>query len=802
MPTNLLLNPAFEFHSFDNHRLGRAARFESGYVSFWNANAWGDVKVTHEAHAPATVRPAYSVRNLVSVQPGKRMWQFITLPDVSLAHGEKVSLSVFGHQSAAGVAHARIRLLKLDSQDGEWTPSEFGMSDKRTFPRHARGELVTARAYEASAQAEGAFEIKIEDAEIIGHFTEGEQSHTHDVNTIALAVELENTSDKAQVWFWSPSLCSGPRAWPRLPSARPMPAIYRHIPRTIQKLWKGEAIHILVMGSSIDRGSANPPMYLYDEDPASPTFKQPKSDRIFDSKLAQRPDLEGYIGWWQHYFSYAGRLRLELMRKFNLSISKICLNFMACDGSCVGEAHSGLREYSFLTLPPGENTNGHPAGRKWQELYPELFTRPEGPRPDLVIFGSGANEKTDTPDEVAVFEGMIRWLQRNCPDVEFIFCMFQNQAGYTPNAGDLQALALRYQIPFLDYGNAGDEVTRWCNRRAFVPKDGHPQAASHFLWFKVLERAFECWDPIETGQAQRSLPERAHRNTYGWEGDMVTYDASSPRIRGAKFIFDDTAINCWGVSEDDKPEPYVDGVKQPARRGVEARDIRNSLFRHGRASLGDRHVLEIAGKGARLTAVDAKLCPNRRQYDVDHPLWAMGGVKTQPFASEWGAPFGSRQALLAPGQAIEIDIPCTDIAIAYVDTPNGGALNVIVDGQLRCEIAANIPWTTVEGEKLFIENRKGITGLGYGMHRVRIEAGTAPVPVLGLFTYDSRPNRANERLVSGHAAPGETVRFTPAFRARPVVFCTGDLRAEGPAVLPDRVTFSGKGIGAFQAAGE
>ncbi|NCQ25971.1 MAG: SGNH/GDSL hydrolase family protein, partial [Armatimonadetes bacterium] len=387
---------------------------------------------------------------------------------------------------------------------------------------------------------------------------------------------------------------------------------YRSLPRTIQKLWKGEPLHILLMGSSIDRGSANPPMYLYDEDPKSPTFKQPLSDRLFEPAKAGRPDLDGYVGWWQHYFDYAGRLRLELRRKFDLPVNKLCLNFMACDGSCVGEAHSGLKEYCSLSLPPDENANGHKAGTTWQELYPGLFERPEGPRPDLVIFGSGANEKTDTPDEVAVFEGMIRWLQRHYPDTEFLFCQFQNAGGYTPNPGDLQALALRYQIPFMDYGKIGDDVTRWVNRYALVPSDGHPQAASHYLWFKQLEKAFECWDPIEPGQAQLQLPARVHPNSYGWEGELVTYDEKSGRLKGGKFVFDDTALNCWGTADEGDPEPYVDGEKQSARRATPGRDLRNSLFRHGRCRLGDRHILELAGKGARLTYVDAKVCPDRQ----------------------------------------------------------------------------------------------------------------------------------------------------------------------------------------------
>jgi hypothetical protein len=52
-----------------------------------------------------------------------------------------------------------------------------------------------------------------------------------------------------------------------------------------------------------------------------------------------------------------------------------------------------------------------------QPVFPvSVPGRADGPGPDLVIFGSGANEKTDTPDEVAVFEGAIRWIQRHHPE--------------------------------------------------------------------------------------------------------------------------------------------------------------------------------------------------------------------------------------------------------------------------------------------------------------------------------------------------------------------------------------------------
>ncbi|OGV49510.1 MAG: hypothetical protein A2017_22015 [Lentisphaerae bacterium GWF2_44_16] len=802
---NLLLNPDFDFHSFTNHRDGKAESYTSNNVAFWNTDAWKDITVLRESHADPKIRPDFSVHNMVSIAPGKKFWQFFSLPEAGLAHGETLSLSVYGYQNSANALKASIKYLKIESEDGEWKPQDFKLSDKRSFPKHARGELVTAKQYDATTDKTGNIELKINDAKIPGKFTIGAESHSADINTIGICVEFENTAKDGNAWIYSPCLNKGTVALSGLQPARQMAPYYRYIPRTIQKLWKGEPIHIILMGSSIDRGSANPPMYLYNEDPNSPDFKKPigSNERIFDAKQVNRPDLDGYFGWWQHYFSYGGRLKMELMRKFNLPASKICLNIMACDGSCVGEAHSGLEEYCSLSLPPEEGVNGHKKGAKWDELYPGLFSRPEGPRPDLVIFGSGANEKTDTPDEVAVFEGMIRWIQRHYPNTEFIFCQFQNNGGYTPNPGDLQALALRYQIPFMDYGKVGDDIARWCNKTTLVPKDGHPQAVAHYIWSKQLEKAFECWDPIVPGQAQLQLPERVHVNSYGWEGEMLTYNEKSPRIKDAKFIFDDTAVNAWGGTDEGvTPEVYVDGIKLPMRRTFMKRDIRNSFIRYGRCSFGDRHILEVLGKGAKLTAVDAKICPDRRFFGIDNPLWKKPDTPIADFKSEWGAPYGSKQLVLKPGESIEINAVCTDISAAYLDSQDGGDMKVLVDGKEKLLQPTNIPFTDIEKKTQFIENRKGIRGLPYGMHTIRIEAVKAPVTVLGLFTYDSRPNRDFERRLTGLASAGETLTFSLPFKARPMIISNGELRAEIENTSPEKVTFSGKGNGSFEVIGE
>jgi len=803
VPRNLLLNTDFAFHAFQDHRRGEPENYRSHSVAFWNTEAWGDITVVRQSHVAAKTRPNFWGENLVSLRPGSRFWQFFTLPEAGLVHGQNVSLTVFGFQDAPGALVGRVVVLKVDSQDGTWSPADFGLSDKRTFARHGRGELVAAKTYEARSSETGQVELKIEGAEIIGHLREGKDSRTDDVNAVGLRVEFENVGQEGDVWVSAPCLVVGPQAIAHAPPGRKSVPFYRHIPRTIQKLWKGEPIHVVVMGSSIDRGSANPPLYLYDEDPGSETFKQPLSDRAFEGQKIDRPDLDPYFGWWQHYFSYTGRLKVELMRKYDLSADKICLNIMACDGSCVGEAHSGLAEYLSLSLPPSDHANGHKAGKTWQELYPDLFARPGGPRPDLVIFGSGANEKTDSPDEVAVFEGMIRWIQRHYPGTEFVFCMWQNRGGYTPNPGDLKALALRYQIPLIDFGRVQDDVTACCNPYALCPDGGHPAAAGHYLWFKQLERAFECWDPIHAGQAQLHLPERAHPNSYGWEGDITTHDADSERIQGGLFLLDDTAMNCWGVIPDGEDTGiFVDGEKMSFRRSSPHRDVRNSMFRHGRCRLGDRHVLELAGNGAKLTGVDAKICPNRRWLGVENPRWQLDGAKVVPFASSFGNPYGTNHIVLGPGKSIGVDAVLTDVSVAYADRPDGGNLKVMIDEHLRLNQETNIPYIEQTGKKHYMENRKGTLGLPYGLHTVRLEAVDQPVTVLGIFTYDSRSNRHHERRLVGHASPSETLTFSASFAARPLVICHDALRVKPEDITPSQVTFSGEATGTYEVIGQ
>ena len=231
------------------------------------------------------------------------------------------------------------------------------------------------------------------------------------------------------------------------------------------------------------------------------------------------------------------------------------------------------------------------------------------------------------------------------------------------------------------------------------------------------------------------------------------------------------------------------------RRSTPHRDSRNSLFRFGRCRLGDRHILELAGEGAKLTSVDAKTCPNRRWLGVENPRWRLDGAKPDPFNSRFGCPCGTHQILLAPGKSIALDAVFTDLSVAYADRTDGGILKVLVDDRPRLSQRTDVPYVDQAGKELYLENRKGILGLPYGLHTVRLEAADRAVAVLGVFAYDSRSNRREERRLVGYASAGETLTFSPPFAARPVVICNAPLRVRPDDVTPSQVTFSGEGVG-------
>jgi len=270
------------------------------------------------------------------------------------------------------------------------------------------------------------------------------------------------------------------------------------------------------------------------------------------------------------------------------------------------------------------------------------------------------------------------------------------------------------------------------------------------------------------------------------------------------FIFEDTAINCWGsVDQSEKsPVTYVDGNKMASRRSAPKRDIRNSVFAFGNCRLGDRHILELAGKDAKLTAVDAKICQDRKFYGVSHPSWNIEKSRIQEFKSEFGSPYGDKCVALKAGESVQADVLCTDLSIAYADKVDGGVLKISVDGIEKLEQATNIPYKDISGKEHFIENRKGILNLGFGLHRVKITAEKAPVELLGLFSYDSRSNRKFERRLAGVAVPGETVEFSRPFKCRPFVICTGGLKAETDNISGEKVVFTGSSSGTYEAIGE
>lgn len=799
---NLLQNPQFDFHSFNNSRNASPSVYSSGYVACWNADSYGDITVTTVSHLDG-FRPAVFARNLVAIKPGKRFYQFMLLPEVGLRHGDQASLFVYGQQKAPDSLRASVTVLKIESQTGTWKPTDFGCSDSRTFQKHGRGELVKANAVSATSGADNAFQLKVEACDIPGKIVQKNESGDDQINSIALQATFENLGQE-DVWVYAPCLVKGPKAVAGdLPVLRPVPTAYTGIPRTIRKLWRGEPLHIIVMGSSIDRGSANPPLYPYDENPDSPKYKQPLGDRDFDGSVVGRPDLTDTFGWWQHYFDWAGRLRLELMRKFSYTPDKLCLNFMARDGSSVSEAMTGLADYCSLAVPCAPESNGQKSGKTWQELYPGLFSRPQGPGPDLILFGSGANQKTDEPDEGAIYEATIRWVQQRYPDCEFLFCMWQNGRTYTANTGHLMELALNYQIPFLDLGDRIDQLFSYSNRYALCTDGGHPEAAAHYVWFKTVEQAFEVADPIARGEAQLRLPRRLYPTSYNWEGEIKTYDTKSPRLKGNMLVLDDSQVTTWvTVPPDDKPESFVDGEKKRLTRNSPSRDGRSCAFTVGKLSLGDRHVLEMTSTNSKINVADCRVCPGRQFFPVDSKLWNLAGKPVTDFASEWGAPYGSKQVVLPTGSVIEIDAAGTDLALAWVDSAQGGSFKVTIDGQERGTVATNAPFKDRAGKEYFLENRQGFRDLGFGLHNVRLEVTAGQVAVLGLFTYDTRSGRVPQRDLTGLAAAGETVTLTPPCRVRPVVTCSGGLTCAPQDVTTSAVKFGGAGTGSYRIEGE
>ena len=156
---------------------------------------------------------------------------------------------------------------------------------------------------------------------------------------------------------------------------------------------------------------------------------------------------------------------------------------------------------------------------------------------------------------------------------------------------------------------------------------------------------------------------------------------------------------------------------------------------------------------------------------------------------------------LMPGKFVEIYVLGTDLSVAYVDNPEGGVLEVYVDDELMLSQASNIGFVDTDNNVNFLENRKGILNLGFGLHKVRIEAKQKSINVLGLFSYDSRPNLDSERRITGLASGGEVVEFSLPFKARPMVICSSGLSVETENISKTNVRFSGDS-GYFEIIGE
>lgn len=744
---NLLANPTFGFR--DDQR----STAENCDVTYWNTANWGDVSIAVPPVNDARIgnRIADAAGNVVRIKPGKRFWQFTSLPDLNVTNGDTLSLVAKGYQNASNALQTRLCLMLIESADGNWKPSDFGLSDKRTFSKHGRGELVRSSVMEfTSPETDKEFVVTLEAIKIDSRFETETASSSEFRNIVGVLVEFENASTD-DVWVHSPTLVKGAAGMPNAAPDRQLPGYYRHIPRTLEKLTTGQPIHILSLGSSIDRGSANPPLYLYDENPSSHHYKDPLTDcRYRPEELTRlladhegRADLQNYIGWWQHYFMYTGRMRLELMRKFNLPVDQILLNTMACDGSSIGESHSGFLEYAELEIAPNPNSNGHPSGKAWQQLYPDLFRSDKPPAPDLVIFGHGHNEHIDRPDEIAAYEGAIRWFQKRYPNVEFVCCMWIRDKGKANSISQpMQKLCHHYGIPFVDAGKMLIELEGTCNKYALAPDGGHPGAASHYLWSKQIEKVFEIPEQAQPGIPQNHLPKRMNSFAYGWEGDIIRHELDRSRfVDGRMMIIDDCAFNLWADNKKERMQLNIDGNAAidagHGRHSWSKPDPRNSSFVHGHLALGDRHIIEILGEDATLVAVDCKVAPNRTFFAADSDKWK-GTRKAEQHQSSWGAPYGDQVFRLTVGQSIEIAVEATDLSIAYLDQPTGGKLIVEVDGKEVLTQATNVPFIDSKERTHFIENRKAVRSLDYQTHAVRLHAKGGDVFVLGLFSYDAR----------------------------------------------------------------
>lgn len=794
---NLLWNSEFSFHPIEVSRTGSTTSFSNGAVPAWQSGKYGTIKVLRSERVEG-FRPEVKTDAIVELSAGAYVEQMLLLSELGLEHGDEISVRVRGFQKAAGNVQAEIQWVRVDIGTGEWSPGDFGMADKRSFPAQARGDLLRETAVAVKSGEAGAFILDIPSVMIDPGTVGADAATPNATTTLGLVIRFVNTGEEVAS-IYAPQLNPG-KVEESYVKGQALPDIYRSIPRTLQKLWRGEPLHIIIMGSSIDRGSANPPPYLYQEDPKAENFKQPLADGSFDGKLIKREDLTPYTAWWRHWFMYGGQLRNMLMQEFDYPVEKILINTMACDGSSIGEAHSGLRTWAYLEHAPEPNANGHPAGKSWEELYPELFSRPEGPVPDLVIFGSGANEKIDREDEIAVFEGAIRWFQTHFPQVEFLVAIHNREESYTSASRYMEELGLIYQFPVMNLGRSMHALSRYVPVESLTPKDGHPQAAYQFLWARELHKAFWASDPVLPGIAQQHLPMPAHPLAFAWQGEMETYLADSPRIyQKSAIIADEQVINLWSSTTDKNAKVWINGKERATsrRRSMTARDERNSSFATGQLPFGDRNIIEVTGSEAILVAADCKIPQARQVFTAGDAGWLNRPRPAEDYISAWGHPYGKQQVVLQAGESMEIRVAGDAFAVAYMDEPSGGTLSVEIDGTIQKEITANEPFKLQSGESVYLENRKGIPSLSFGIHKVKITAKTAPVRFLSLYAYQHQPP-APARVLTGFASPGQKIRVSPAPRALPIVHTSGGLNVDFAASTPEEIHFSGSSAGSFR----
>lgn len=725
--SNLLVNPQFDHL---NSEPGSAL-----YVAGWNVQDRGDVEVLSlGTGAESTVR----------IAPGKRFWQFIALADIEGEwKGVPVSLSAeIAHEQSQAI-RVSLALMGIESGEGTWIPNDLGtLGDGREFSSHGRGELVVLDQVESRPfEQQGSRIVKAEGLKVDWFFREQKEANPDFRNAVGIRVEFENLSDDQPMWVRNPVLVRGEQAVTGAVPGRAVPQWSRQIPRTMAKLLAGEPVYILTLGSSIDRGSANPRLYVYNEDPQSPTYLQPlASDKPFNPEIVGRPDLEGYLGWFQHYFMYTGRMRLELMRKYGYDVDGLLLNVMACDGSSIGESHSGFADYASLELAPAAGVNGHVSGRSWKELYPRHFAEGAIPVPDLVVFGHGHNERIDGEDEIAVFEGAIRWFQRHYPEVEFVNCMWIRRTRDGLNQS-MPQLCAHYGIPFIPVNELIRHLRGTVNYYALAPDGGHPQAAAHYLWYKQLEKAFETtsreWEPIP----QRHLPPRMNPWSYLWEGEMVTFEEGSERlVQGKMMIVEDGPFNLWAKHDEGK-EPMRLWINGEANKGAgrgrnyAKRDIRNSTFAYGRLSPGERHVVEVVGENPQIVATDHKVALHKQFFPAGNDAWQTP-LRSQTYSSAWGHPYGDGYYLLNEGDVLTIEVDAELLSVAWLDQEDGGKIEVYVDGKLAWEQETNQPFIDRDGTVHFMENRRAIRNQEKGLHQLQIKTVSGAVKILSAYGYD------------------------------------------------------------------